>query len=68
MTDVDVKLIKFYSLDPYEGFTDVPGRVVENVTSEISEIEAIQRTNPIVFVKQNDGSYVLITKKGEAKT
>lgn len=67
ITDVDVKLIKFYSSDPYEEFSDVPGRVVENVVSELNEIDAIQRTNPIAFLKQNDGSYLLITKKGEAK-
>ena len=64
LADVDVKLIKFYSSDPYEGFTDIPGREVKDVVSEIDEIEAIERRNPIVFIKQKDGSYLLITKKG----
>ena len=63
ITDVDVKLIKFYSSDPYEEFTDIPGRMVESVASELGEVDAIQRTNPIAFIKQNDGSYLLITKK-----
>jgi hypothetical protein len=64
LADVDVKLIKFYSSDPYEGFTDIPGREVKDVVSEVDEIEAIERRNPIVFIKQQDGSYLLITKKG----
>ena len=68
ITDVEVKMIKFYSSDPYEEFSDVPGRVAESVTSEISEVEAIQRTNPIAFIKQYDGSYLLITKKGDSST
>jgi hypothetical protein len=65
LKDVEVKLIKFYSSDPYEGFSDLPGRVVENVASEFSEIESIERSNPIAFIKQHDGSYWLITKKSE---
>ena len=65
--DVDVKLIKFYSSDPYQEFADVPGRVVENVVSELNEIDAIQRTNPIAFIKQSDGSYLLVTKAEDAK-
>jgi len=67
LTDVDVKLIKFYSVDPYEGFTDVPGRDVEDVVSEVNEIEAIERKNPIAFIKQQNGSYLLITKKDDSK-
>jgi hypothetical protein len=63
VTDVDVKLIKFYSTDPYEGFTDVPGREVRDVASELMEIEAIERRNPIAFIKQQNGSYLLLTKK-----
>jgi len=66
--DVDVKLIKFYAADPYQEFSDVPGRVVENVVSELNEIDAIQRTNPIAFIKQNDGSYLLVTRAGDGKT
>jgi len=67
LTEVDVKLIRFCSSDPYEGFTDLPGREVITVASELTEIESIEQTRPIVFIKQRDGSYVLITKKGEAK-
>jgi hypothetical protein len=63
VTDVDVRLIKFSSSDPYAGFTDLPGRQVENVASEFSEVERIERSNPIAFIRQNDGSYWLITKK-----
>ena len=63
LVDVEVKLIKFYASDPYEGFADVPGRVVENVVSEINEIEKIERSNPVAFIKHFDGSYWLITKK-----
>ena len=63
LTDVDVKLIKFCSSDPYDDFTDIPGRTVENVVSELDELAAIESMFPIVFFKQADGSYVLITKK-----
>ena len=65
LSDVDVKLIRFYDNDPYEGFTDVPGREVTTVLSEIDEVEKITRTMPIAFVKQLNGSYLLITKKKE---
>ena len=66
LKDVDVKLIKFYSSDPYEGFSELPGRTVENVVSELSEIDKIERSNPIAFIKHHDGSYWLITKKSDA--
>ena len=49
LSDVDVELIRFYDIDPYEGFTDVPGR---EVTTVLSEVEKITRTMPIAFVKQ----------------
>jgi hypothetical protein len=67
LTEVDVKMIRFSSTDQYEGFTDVPGREVTTVVSELTEIEAIEQTKPIVFIKQRDGSYLLITKKDDAK-
>lgn len=63
LMDVDVKLIKFCSSDPYEGFSGLPERNVEDVISEFSEIDKIERSNPIAFIKNHDGSYWLITKK-----
>ena len=68
LAGVDVKLIKFYSKDPYEGFTDLPGREVRDVLSELTEIDAMERRNPIAFIKQQDGSYLLITKKDDGKS
>ena len=65
LTDVDVKLIRFSESDPYEGFTDVPGREVTTVLSEVDEIEKMTKRMPVAFVKQSNGSYLLITKKKE---
>jgi hypothetical protein len=63
LSDVDVKLIRFSDNDPYEEFTNVPGREVIKVLSEFDEVEKIAATMPIAFVKQSNGSYLLITKK-----
>jgi hypothetical protein len=61
--DVDVKLIRFFNTDPYQGFEDIPERTVTDVDSEVAEITALQALKPIGLFKQNGGSYILITKK-----
>ena len=66
LSDVDVKLIRFCDTDAYEGFTEVPGRDVTTVVSEVDEVEKIAGTMPIAFVKQSNGSYLLITKKKDS--
>ena len=63
LDDVEVKVIRFYDKDPYDGFTDIPGREVVDIKSELDEIEAIREAKPIAFMKQPGGSYLLIVKK-----
>lgn len=63
ITDVEVKLLKFFRKDAYESFDDIEGRTVEDVLSELDEVQAIQDKKPIAFFKKPDGSYILITKK-----
>ncbi|MEO5979896.1 MAG: hypothetical protein ABIQ21_22215 [Chryseolinea sp.] len=64
--DVEVKIIKFVSRDVYEDFGDLDGRNVENVASEIDEIDKLRVKKPIAFFKQNDGSYLLVTQKASS--
>jgi hypothetical protein len=65
LTDVDVEIIKFVDHDAYSDFGTSEVRRVDNIVSEIDEIERIRREKPIAFARRNDGSYVVIKHKVE---
>jgi len=66
IADVDVELITFHEENIFETFTTALNLDVKDVQSVEKAIAEIKARRPLAFLKRNDDSYILITKKEDA--
>ena len=66
IADVDVELITFHEENIFETFTKTLNLDVKDVPNVEKAIAEIKARRPLAFLKRNDDTYILITKKEES--